>query len=150
MNSEEFIQRVQIQKVCYDKFDDIMQIISDENKVMNMSGKARNLYARSRLVREDNEIGEYETLVIYQFEDDGTKYQIKEIVWCDEDGNILTLPEQGKLNRHAKILEHSEALEEKMKVRHIKLEAAKDISNEFKTINKIKKDNMEVKSLNEL
>ena len=79
--TDEFIEKPKIQKVCYDKFDDIMQIISDENKAMNMSGKARNLYSRSRIVREDNKIGEYETLVIYQFEDDGTKYQIKEIVW---------------------------------------------------------------------
>lgn len=146
---EEFTPRIEEKKVCYKHFDDIMEIISEENKTLNRSSKGRNLYSRERMLKEDPVLGQYEVLNIYQFEDDGTKFRIASIAWTDEDGNILTLNDLNKINKHAMIMQHSDALEEKLRVRKIELEAMKDIKDEFQAVKMMKKKNNPT-SLNEL
>ena len=146
---EEFTPEIEEKKVCYKHFDDIMEIISEENKTLNRSSKGRNLYSRERMIRQDRLIGDYEVLNIYQFEDDGTKFRIASIAWTDDDGNILVMDDLNKVNKHAMIMQHSDALEEKIRARKIQLSAMKDISDEFQTVAAAKKRDTPT-SLNEL
>ena len=54
-----------------------------------------------------------------------------------------------KVNKHAMIMQHSDALEEKIRARKIQLSAMKDISDEFQTVKAMKKKDNPT-SLNEL